>query len=438
MSKVLVLGAGPAAVVASILLRRMGHEVELVGRVRQRSFLEGASPRVAEGLQRAGCIQSLKLMAVCRPRWSAWGEAPRLANGEFVVERAALDRALLQDARDAGVAVLEAHVLLARQVDQGWTVHALDAAGRNLQRQGQFLVEARGRGAPKSQADEYLSMRSVALIRHFTSARCREALTFSEPFENGWCWATCGEDGRCSIQLVLGADAFSGRTGESLERLHERMYRQLAYLPEVLGALVPTGPAHSRGIQPVRRGGIAAATSLRVGDAAYCVDPLSGHGMYEAISGAFAAAPTINTLLSVPASSELAIRFYENRATRTYCQRVRAGGYFYSSIGQWKGAAFWAQATDIAPWPQSIPPAEPGLAKRAVIVGDSIQEREVLITPKHPEGIRFIAGVDLAEVLRAHDPTPRIDELERVLARALIPDEQRRALVAVLKQTTRN
>ena len=438
MGKVLVLGAGPSAVVTSILLRRMGHDVELVGRVRKRSFLEGASPRVVEGLQRAGCTRSLKLMAGRHPRWSAWGGEPRLANYEFVVERGALDFALLQDARDAGVEVVEAHVLLVRQVDQAWIAFATDAGGRKLQLHGEFLVEARGRGAPKAQPDEHSSMRSVALIRQFTSARCREAMTFSEPFENGWSWATCASDGLCSIQVVLGAGIFAQHSSESLESLHARMYRQLECLPDVLGNVIPAGPAHSRGIQPVRRGGIVGMTSLRVGDAAYCVDPLCGHGLYEAISGAFAAAPTINTLLSAPASSELAIRFYEHRATRIFFQRISAGGYFYSSVGRWDESPFWTQAKSIAPSPRFTSTPAVGLAKRAVIVEGLIQEREVLITPEHPEGIRFVAGADLVDVLRSPNPAERIDALKDVLSRAQVPGDQARALMAVLKQSTPN
>jgi len=358
-----------------------------------------------------------------------------LANGEFVVQRDTLDFALLQDARDAGVDVVNAHVLWTRQVDQTWVVLASDDKGQNIQIHADFLVEARGRNAPKSRPDEHSSMRTIALIRQFMSAKCNEALTFSEPFENGWAWATRSRGGLCSIQLVLGTDSIAERSSESLESIHGRMYRKLEYLPGAIGDLIPTGPAHSRGIQPVLRGGVAGMTSLRVGDAAYCVDPLSGHGMYEAISGAFAAAPTINTLLHVPGSAELAIRFYQSRATRIYFQRVSAGGHFYSLGGRWEMSPFWAQATDIAVPSQSASEGALGLARRAVIDGGVIQEKEVLVTAEHPEGIRFVAGTNLVDLLRSPNAAERIEALRDDLSRAQIPNEQSCALIGVLKQS---
>ncbi|WP_152224292.1 NAD(P)/FAD-dependent oxidoreductase [Pseudomonas sp. SCB32] len=178
--------------------------------------------------------------------------------------------------------------------------------------------------------------------------------------------------------------------------------------------------------------------SLRVGDAAYCVDPLSGHGMYEAISGAFAAAPTINTLLRVPTSAELAIRFYQSRATRIYFHRISAGGHFYSSGDRWELSPFWAQAMDIVLPSQSISRGALGLAKRAVIADEVIQEKEVLVTAEHPEGIRFVAGTNLVDLLRSPNAAERIEELRDDLLRALVPDEQACALMGVLKQSILN
>ena len=110
MSKILVLGAGPAAIVSALLLKREGHEVEVIGRLRRQPILEGASQRVVEGFQRVGCHEALQVVG---PRWqrgSAWAGQFSEANGEHVVERSLLDAALLDDLERAGISFLPSAV----------------------------------------------------------------------------------------------------------------------------------------------------------------------------------------------------------------------------------------------------------------------------------------------------------------------------------------
>ncbi|MFG0634573.1 NAD(P)/FAD-dependent oxidoreductase [Pseudomonas sp. xss_2] len=432
MNTILVLGAGPAAVATSILLRQLGHDVRLVGKNKKDAFLEGASPRVVEGLRRVGCSNALRVLTDRRSRLSLWGERPKLANSEYVVDRKALDSALWLDAQCAGVSTLKARVRQVMKTPEGWMVIATDPGGDHHHLACRFLVEARGRSAPKILPDEQAECRAISLLRHFVSDGSTPSLTCSEPFEEGWAWATSAVDGFCSVQLVPDPDHLKPNDCETVLDVHQRMYAKLEHLPRLLGALDPAGTVLSRGIQPVRRGGIVSQDYLRVGDAAYCVDPLSGHGMYEAVSGAFAAAPTINTLLRRPQAHAVALRFYEERATRLFDARAGAARHFYSANEQWQHAQFWAARSHSVLQASTALSDVPLFDRRPVIEDGFITERLVLVTRDHPEGIRFVAGIELAGLLCQQGATADLSSVEEALIRLSIPAEQRRTLLIAL------
>lgn len=407
MTSVLVLGAGPAAVVTAILLRRMGHRVQVIGRVRRHSLMEGASPRVAEGLARVQCRNAL---AVLGPRWqrvATWAGEYREVNGEHVIDRRRLDRALTADLADVGVDFVEGRVLQVDKAPDGWRGVAEIAQGKRVDFTAQFLVEARGRSAPKLLPDVFSGPMGVALTRNFQGRKSDQPLTITEPFHDGWAWAVADTDGRCSIQLVLDHGSLDQHRGEALEALHMRLCQRLRMIPERLGALVPEGPVQSRGIQSVLRGGLVDDFQLRVGDAAYSCDPLSGHGMYEAISGAFAAAPTINTLLRRRDLVGLACRFYRERAETLFHQRLSTAAEFYQSETRWMGQPFWHIRREQAQGAAHVRSTQAARVVPAAVVEDGlIVERKVLVTTDNPRGIRFVAGVDLVKLLEARKEMP--------------------------------
>lgn len=429
MTTILVLGAGPAATATAIMLRQLGHDVSLVGKHKRDAFLEGASARVVEGFDRLGCHNAMRVLTDRRSRVSAWQASPVLANSEHVVDRKALDSALWLDAQCAGVTVLKARVRQVINTAQGWRVIATDAGGSNHSLTCQFLVEARGRSAPKQSADVMGMQRAVSLVQHFHCQARTPGFTYTEPFEEGWVWATCDPSGHCSVQIVIDPEHHKAQMHEPLEIMHQRLSLKLRYLPQRLGALEPVGPVLSRGIQPTLRGDIIGLTHLRVGDAAYSVDPLSGHGMYEALSGAFAAAPTINTILRRPQSAVAAMRFYEERATRLFTSRAQAAGHFYASTQQWGGAPFWASRSAATVHAGKPTGSTPRFDIRPVVEDGFIVERWVLITAGHPEGVRFIGGEEVSSLLREPDA---LSSFAEALSRAGVAEPHRRAIMIEL------
>lgn len=413
MKNVVVLGAGPAAAVTALLLKRMGHAVEVIGSVRKTAHLEGASVRVAEGLARVQCRHAMALLG---PRWqrgAAWNGEYREVNGEHVIDRQCLDEALVKDLAEAGVPFVNARVRQSYRESDRWVVVAESEGGTPISFTADFLVEARGRSAPKSSPDMASGHLSIALIRRFQAKAGGQARTLTEAFEEGWAWATVDANGVCSLQMVVDHD----RVDAPLDVLHERLARYLKLIPRELGTLSPLGPVVSRGIQATLRSGLVDASYLRVGDAAYTCDPLSGHGMYEAISGAFAAAPTINTLLTRPDREALACGFYRERAQSLFRQRLAMAGEFYRGETRWADQAFWRSRSELLDEPEPVPGAS--LVTTPVVEHGLIVERPVLVTPEHPRGVRFVAGVDLADLLsltKTPDGEPSIASLAQRLS----------------------
>lgn len=393
---VVVLGGGPAAAVTAILLKDMNYDVLLIGKIRNTCYLEGASPRVVEGFVRAKCYHAARLLATFWQRGADWGGKYREVNGEHVVDRQALDQALRSDLIAAGVNVVDARVSEVYEEQEIWKGKAEKENGETFHFESNFLVEARGRGVSKRGPDVCVGPLSVALLRHVKGQVGHPFRTLTEAFEQGWAWATFRPDGAGTIQFVIDHSDIT----VPLENLHEGLCKQLTLIPGQLGHFSPLGRVISRGIQPVLRSEIIGLNYLRVGDAAYSCDPLSGHGMYEAISGSFAAAPTINTLLRKKEDRDLALKFYKNRAESLFYQRLDMAYEFYDMEKRWDHP-FWKARRKPTNFMNTeiIDSSDASIIKAPVIENGFIVERSILLTSEYPGGVRFIAGVEVARLL---------------------------------------
>lgn len=399
MNQVVILGAGPAACLLAISLARHGLRAVVIGRPRTSHAVEGLSQRVVEALGQLGCGEALSLLG---PRWSrvsCWNGQAIEMNGEFVVERVAFDAALMRDARAAGIDLREGRVReLERHPDDAWCVSWEDAAGRAQRTLAGLVAECRGHTAPKVAPDLYAGPTLVSLGRTFEGARAQPRTAFIESFPSGWAWGGVDPLGQAYIQVVTVPETLRAHGGD-LDAAHAHCVSRLVHLPERFGRrLQPAGATRARGIQPALRGGIAATDCLRIGDAAYSGDPLSGHGVFEAASGAFAAAPVVNTLLRRPERATLALRYLRERAESLFHSRIEAARTHYASETRWPESAFWRRMS--RPGATGRPAAL--LAARflslPVVEDGFIVERRVVVSDEHPRGVRFIDGVDLGQL----------------------------------------
>jgi flavin-dependent dehydrogenase len=333
----LVAGGGPAGCAAALGLTRAGFEVVLVTTPRRPAVTEGLSARVVRFLEQKGFERTRAALGPSVRREASWNGTTASANVEWVVERAAFDRALLEDVAAAGIRVMVASLRGLRCVDGTWQAQA----GAHACRAG-FLVEARGRRAPGRRRH---GPSAVALAQTW-SGLAPGACTAIAPFEGGFAWFATEGRGYGSLQLVV---APPGRASHEPAGL-------LAAVPahDWLGGGSPCSPVSVRHAGTSRAQAPLEPARIRIGDAALALDPLSGHGVFEALASATAAVPVVTTLLRRPADALLAQDFYEERVEQAFLRFARTARDFYRLEERWRDARFW-QARRSWPTPRLRP-----------------------------------------------------------------------------------
>ncbi len=401
MNEILVLGGGPAGTLAAIHLRRLGFAVTVLWLGRPFDALEGLSPRVAEALRHAGCEMALSGIGPAVPRRATWNAARIEVNEEYLIDRAAFDAALREDARAAGAGIIEGRMVSSTRGRDSWLVSLRRRDGRLEAVTASFLVDARGRRAPRSGRTGLRGLPTLALSRFYTVGEAAPG-SFVTGFADGWIWGACLDGGRAMVAAVLdgGRGAF-GKT--SAEAVFDQALASLEDAPDWLaGQAPPTGPVQVRDATPTLCDPLVEDRYLRAGDAACAVDPLSGQGLFEAVGSASAAAAVINTLLNKPGDADLARRFYEERQRSAFLRHARVGRDFYREEERWPERPFWARRRD---WPDLEPAhgeplSEPGRVERAPVIEDGfVTEQRVIVTPDHPRGVWRLDGIDLVSLL---------------------------------------
>ena len=290
---ILVAGGGPAGCVAALGLARAGFEVALATVPRRPEVAEGLSARVVRLLDQPGYERTRAMLGTSVRRQASWNGATADANAEWVVDRAAFDRSLLEDVAAAGIRIVAGSLRAVRRIDDEWHAQGWRAG---------FLVEARGRRAPGPRRH---GPPAVALAQTWSGLAPR-ASTAVAPFESGFAWFATTGDGRGSLQLVVSPDL-----GQ------QDMKGLLAAVPEARDWLDGASPCSK---VSARHAGMSRARvpiepeRIRIGDAALALDPLSGHGVFEAIASATAAVPVVSTLLRRPGDAAVCPGFL--RGTR--------------------------------------------------------------------------------------------------------------------------
>ena len=400
---VLILGAGPAGVAAARGLVALGHRVALIGAPRPYAALEGLSERVLVALDSAGCAEALARIGPEVQRVATWDGARSEANRERLVDRQVFDQGLWLDARAAGIAAMAGRVKAVEAQPEGWRVSLRGEDGQAVTLEAGFLVEARGRAAPAGRGrGGERGPATTALVRRWRLAPGGAAMTAVAAFRDGWCWYVTLGEGSALLQVFVSGASGALPPRRDLAPFYQDLAGRIPEAGEWLAGATPDGPVEARNAAPRLAGALLGPRFARVGDAAFAADPLSGHGVFQALGLALALPAVVNTLLRRPADRALAEAFYRERVEDGFLRMARTGRDFYRQETRWPGRDFWRQRTT---WPDAEPAhaapgsAAPRAAKRPVSEDGYIRARPVIVTPDYPRGIWRVAEVPLMPLM---------------------------------------
>lgn len=389
--EVAVLGAGPAGVTTACGLHALGHTVALLGQPRG-SAVEGLSERTLTQLRAAGLAAAAASARGPALRTSVWGRRQTARGYEHVIERLAFDRALLIDAARLGVQAVPVCVTGVEPRANGWRVKMRDGAI-----DCRAVVDARGR---RSRRASLRGPSLVAVTQAFRTSQLAVARTAVFALDDGWCWLA--EDGTGMLWLqVVGVPRASGRHAG----LAHRIAAAVDAAPEFAASLAtatPTGSAQARAAVARTSTPAAVPGFIRVGDAALAMDPLYGHGVYEALASAHVAVAGIHTFL-VRGEWTAVERFVNERTRDVWHRTTMAAAHFYREQCHCGAAPFW---TRTAAAYEALAAAtgidDTGAARielRPVLNGPFIELRRVVVTPQRPRGVWQVDSVELASLV---------------------------------------
>jgi hypothetical protein len=160
-------------------------------------------------------------------------------------------------------------------------------------------------------------------------------------------------------------------------------------------------------------------STIKVGDAALAIDPISSSGVQKAIQTALAGAVVANTLLRRPESRTAAMQFYRTTIAEAAARHRGWAAAQYARVAARTGGRFWetraAGATPDRPSDAGAPDAADASPLDAVvdlstllqfidlpcIEGEFVTVKAAVHHPVLPEPVAYLGGWELGPLLRS-------------------------------------
>ena len=342
-TEICVLGGGPAGSTIARQLSLLGHDVCLLERraFPRRRLGECTSLGILPVLESLGLKDGLANAWFFRPAEldSSWGDVQSTTSC-YVVDRGHFDALLLSSAREAGVRILHpARAHRPRRVDTGWHI-AAQTPGGVAEIACRFIVDATGRSGALLSRRAYRSARTVALYGYWRSVSWTGAAIRVEAGPNGWFWGGALPDSTLNAIVFLDPQTVRDRGGESLTQLYCSLLASSTLLGTCLGGTLTTGVMACDASSYIDQR-LVDELSIKVGEAACSIDPLSSQGVQTALVSALQGSTVVHTLLRKPANTAAALDFYRTHQEEIVAHHYRLSASYYAEGGVTHDTDFW-------------------------------------------------------------------------------------------------
>lgn len=361
---VCVVGGGPGGSTLAAQLAALGHRVVLVERAEfpRKHLGESLTPGVRPLLDSIGAgdvFEKTGALTVESVLVNWDGEIRERADPEakgMLVDRGRFDAHLLKRAKAAGVQVLQPAIFRdCIRLAEGWRI-TVERVGETVLVSARFLADASGREFATRGRKRRIGARTTAIYAYWQGSDLPNRPRI-EAGSDAWYWGVPIPDGTYNTLVFV-----DPRT-HAPEQLQELVTR--SGLLEGCRDVCLVSPIQAADATPYIDEESVTPNSIKVGDAALSIDPLSSSGVQKAIQSALSGAVVVNTLIRKPESSEAAFEFYRSRL-------ADASERHSSWAGEYYGAAAATRSTEF--WQQRASPSYPAKAAPSFIASDFADE----------------------------------------------------------------
>lgn len=417
-TEILVVGGGPAGATAAIRLADLGHDVLLLERhAFPRSHvgeaLGGGVAAQLDFLGLGGLLDAVGAMrfAASDLRWGGERFERRPAHPRAAtVDRALFDRALLEAARRHGARIVQpAAARAARRTPEGWAVAAEGAQGRAAVT-ARFVVDASGRAGWLGRRRARTSPATVALHAYWSGVDL-PALPRIGAGRREWYWSSPTPNNGFNLMVFTDRSALRARAGSLADR-YRAMVAESGLLAGARGA-APVGPVTVCDASSYSDQASIGDGFVKIGEAAFAIDPISSTGVQRAIQTGLSAAIVVNTLLRRPQSAALARAFYRGEqehsvgqhaawAAAAYARHHRQDEAFWRSRAAGAEPSAGPMPTGARGWPAEAPVSlcpRTAFADVPALVEGFVEPRRAIVHPGLSRPVAFAGGIALAPLL---------------------------------------
>lgn len=460
---VAVVGAGPAGSTIGRLLAEWGYSVLILTKPEGRnpSLAESLPPSSRKLLHFLGILDHLDRRQFYRTTGNTawWGQAQGRVErflgapdtSGFQVLRSDFDQLLLQLAETAGARVCRNATV--RHVDIGAAGPASleyeTANGAKSRVTSRFILDCSGRAgviARKGFRRKEHRYSTVAIAgvwgRDAGWDLEDETHTLIETYQDGWAWSVPISAQVRHFTVMLDPRVTEIARGKELEVIYRAELDKTREFRKVLSGATRQSPSWACDASLYSAQCFAGSNFLLVGDAASFIEPLSSFGVKKALASAWVGAVVVNTCCKRPEMQKAAFDFFSDHERRMYGSALKQSAYYFREAAMRHAHRFWQdragvpadadlQETDEEEWKRDpeVLAAFDALKrspcirlhraedvrteKRAGIQGREFVLEEALVSPGIPEGLRFLAGVNLprlVEIACQHGQVPDLFE----------------------------